>query len=66
MIQNTIISISKPLIMVFVCKLMVSYNGELHPQTLFTFNLCLSLINLQAIVNSFNYYDHIVTSFENI
>jgi hypothetical protein len=66
MIQNTTISITKPLIMVYAAKLMVDYYGQLHPEMFFTFNLCFSFINLQAIVNSFNYYEIIVTSFESI
>ena len=66
MIQNTTITITKPLLMILVSKLLVAEHGKLHPEVLFTFNLCFSFINMQAIVNSFNYIDLISSSFESI
>ncbi len=66
MIQNTTITITKPLLIILVCKLLVLEHGKLYPEVLFTYNLCFSFINIQAIVNSFSYVDLIITSFENI
>lgn len=57
--------ISKPLIVVLVVKLL-TINDLLNLPVLFTVNLCIIIINMQAILNAHAYIDIIQISIRNI
>ncbi|MCB0368414.1 MAG: hypothetical protein KDD45_02995 [Bdellovibrionales bacterium] len=58
--------VSKPIIVTLVIKLIIIFSYTLDVQILFTSNLSLIIINMQAILNSLAYVDMITVSFENI
>ena len=66
MIQNVLIMISKPLFVVIIVKLLVMRNELFNLQVLFTVNLCMIIINMQAILNALAYLDLIDVGVLNI
>ena len=58
--------ISKPLIVVLMLKLLVLRDGEFNIPVLFTVNLAMILINMQAILNALAYIDTIKNGLDNI
>ena len=66
MVQNIIVMISKPLIVVIVVKLIVAFGATLTEQVVFTVNLSMIIINMQAILNAMAYIDLIQVSLLNI
>ena len=65
-LQNIIVMISKPLIVVIVVKLLVESGGILNLEVLFTVNIAMIIINMQAILNALAYIDLIKTSLSHI
>jgi len=66
MVQNVVVMVSKPIIVTLVAKLIISFNMTLNLQILFTSNLSLIIINMQAILNALAYIDLIQVALGNI
>jgi len=66
MVQNVVVMVSKPIIVTLVAKLIISFNMTLNLQILFTSNLSLIIINMQAILNALAYVDLIQVALGNI
>ena len=66
MVQNVVVMISKPIIVVLVVQLIVVFGYTLSPQVLFTANLAMIIINMQAILNAMAYTDLIEVANRNI
>ena len=66
MIQNIIVMVSKPIIVVLVVKLIILFGDTLNVQILFSVNLSMIIINMQAILNALAYVDMIKVGLENI
>ena len=57
MVQNVIIMVSKPIILVLVVKLIIMFGDTLNVEILFTADLAMIIINMQAILNAMAYLD---------
>lgn len=66
MVQNIIVMVSKPIIVVIVVKLIVAFGTTLTFQVVFTVNLAMIIINMQAILNAMSYIDLIQVALSNI
>ena len=66
MIQNVVVMVSKPIIVVLVVKLIISFGDTLNVEILFTVNLAMIIINMQAILNAMAYLDLIDVAMRNI
>ena len=66
MIQNVVVMVSKPIIVVLVVKLIISFGDTLNVEILFTVNLAMIIINMQAILNAMAYLDLIEVAMRNI
>jgi ABC-type multidrug transport system fused ATPase/permease subunit len=66
MVQNIIVMVSKPIIVVLVVKLIILFGTRLTVQVLFTVNLSMIIINMQAILNALAYVDLIQVALTNI
>lgn len=66
MVQNIVVMVSKPLIVVLVVKLIILFQYTLNPAILFTSNLAMIIINMQAILNALAYVDLIQVAMVNI
>lgn len=66
MVQNIVVMVSKPIIVVLVIKLILLFNYTLNLQILFTSNLAMIIINMQAILNALAYVDLIQVALSNI
>ena len=66
MVQNIVVMVSKPIIVVLVVKLIILFGYKLDVQILFTSNLAMIIINMQAILNALSYVDLIQVAMKNI
>ena len=57
MVQNVIVMVSKPIILVLVVKLIIMFGDTLNVEILFTADLAMIIINMQAILNAMAYLD---------
>ena len=66
MVQNVVVMVSKPIIVVLVVKLIILFQYTLNVEILFTSNLAMIIINMQAILNAMAYTDLIQVANKNI
>lgn len=66
MVQNVIVMVSKPIILVLVVKLIIMFGDTLNVEILFTADLAMIIINMQAILNAMAYLDLIEVASKNI
>ena len=66
MVQNVVVMVSKPIIVVLVVKLIILFHYTLNVEILFTSNLAMIIINMQAILNAMAYTDLIQVANKNI
>lgn len=66
MVQNVVVMVSKPIIVVLVVKLIIAFGYTLNVQILFTVNLAMIIINMQAVLNAMAYLDLIHIANKNV